>query len=378
MRLETTLIHAGQSADPQTGAVNVPINVSSTFKQDGIGKMRSGYEYARSGNPSRKSLEETLAAIENGSFARAFASGLAAENTLLSTLRSGDEVVATTDIYGGTYRLFAKVFPRFGIKFKLIDGHGPEDFRREFGPKTKMVWIETPSNPLLNLVDIAAIAAIKPNQALLVVDNTFASPYLQTPLDLGADVVVHSATKYLSGHSDAIGGALIYGSPALDEEISFLHNAQGAVLSPFDAYLIQRGIKTLAVRMRQHEANAFKVAEFLRGHPRVDKVHFAGFPDHPGNAIARKQMRGQTGVVSFSMKGNRADLDQFFRKLEIFTFAESLGGVESLTCYPYEMTHGSIPADVKDRIGITPRLIRLSVGLEDADELVADLKNALA
>jgi cystathionine beta-lyase/cystathionine gamma-synthase len=378
MTLDTKLIHAGQEPDPVTGAVNVPINVSSTYKQDGIGRFRSGYEYSRTGNPSRLSLEATLAAIENGTYARAFASGLAAENTLLSLLHSGDEVVGTSDIYGGTYRLFTKVFPRFGVTFRPVEGHDPADFAKVIGPKTKLIWVETPTNPLLNLVDIAAVAALKPRNAWLAVDNTFASPYFQTPLDFGADIVVHSATKYLGGHSDVIGGALVYNDPALDEELKYLQNAQGGILSPFDSYLIQRGIKTLGVRMKRHEATAWKVAEFLRGHPRVSKVLFAGFDDHPGAAVARKQMRGQPGIVSFVHKGSKDDVDRFFQRLKLFTFAESLGGVESLTCYPYEMTHGSIPPAVKDKIGISDRLVRLSVGLEDEDELVEDLKTALA
>ena len=377
MTLDTKLIHAGQEPDPVTGAVNVPINVSSTFKQDGIGQMRSGYEYARSGNPTRNSLEATLAAIENGGFAKAFASGLAAENTLLSLLHSGDEVVGTSDIYGGTYRLLTKVFPRFGVTFRAVNGHNPADFKKQLSSRTRLIWVETPTNPLLNLVDIASIAELKPKNVLLAVDNTFASPYFQTPLDLGADVVVHSATKYLSGHSDVIGGALVYKDKALDEEIRYLHNAQGGILSPFDSYLIQRGIKTLGVRMKRHEQTAWKVAEFLRGHSKAEKVFFAGFEDHPGAAVAKKQMRGQPGLVSFVLNGTKSDVNRFFQSLKLFTFAESLGGVESLTCYPYEMTHGSIPAEVKDKIGITDRLIRLSVGLEDANELIEDLKSAL-
>ncbi|HWQ09425.1 MAG TPA: PLP-dependent transferase [Holophaga sp.] len=375
MKLDTRLIHAGQVPDPATGAVNVLINTSTTFKQDGVGGLRSGFEYSRSGNPSRLSLEATLAAIENGSHARAFASGLAAETALLSRLSPGDKVVASTNVYGGTYRLLVKVFARFGVQIVLVDGHRTEDLLEALAPDTRLVWLETPSNPLLDIVDIARIAERKPRGALLVVDNTFASPYFQTPLDLGADLVVHSTTKYLGGHSDVVGGAVVSRDPLLDEEIGFYQNAEGAVPSPFDCYLVQRGIKTLGVRMERHEANAFAVAEFLEGHPDVERVFFPGLPNHPGHAIAVRQMRGQSGIVSFLLRGEPS---RFFERLRLFTLGESLGGVESLVCLPYEMTHGSVPADVKARIGVAPNLVRLSVGLEDRDELLEDLGSALS
>ena len=375
MKLDTRLIHAGQDPDPFTGAVNVPINTSTTFKQDGVGGLRSGYEYSRSGNPTRLSLEATLAAIENGNHARAFASGLAAETALLSLLSPGDKVVASTNVYGGTYRLLVKVFAKFGVRIVLVDGHRTEDLVEALTPDTRLVWLETPSNPLLDIVDIAQVAERKPEGALLVVDNTFASPYFQTPLDLGADLVVHSTTKYLGGHSDVVGGAVVSRDSRLDEEIAFYQNAEGAVPSPFDCYLVQRGIKTLGVRMERHQANAFAVAEFLEGHPKVERVFFPGLPEHPGHAIALRQMRGQSGMVSCVLREEPA---RFFDRLRLFTLGESLGGVESLACLPHEMTHGSVPAEVKARLGIGPRLVRLSVGLEDRDELLEDLGDALS
>lgn len=376
MKLDTRLIHAGQEPDPATGAVNVPINMSTTFQQDGIGGLRSGYEYARSGNPSRQSLEATLAAIENGTHARAFASGLAAETAVLSTLQAGDQVVSSSNIYGGTYRLFTKVFGKFGVRFTMVDGHGTRDLLEALSPSVRLIWLETPSNPLLDIVDIARIAESKGN-ALLVVDNTFASPYFQNPLDLGADLVVHSTTKYLGGHSDVVGGAVITGQSSLDADIGFYQNAEGAVPSPFDCYLVQRGIKTLGVRMKRHEENAYKVAEGLVGHPKVARVLFPGLPEHPGHALALRQMRGQSGLVTFELRGDAEALARFFSRLRLFTVGESLGGVESLVCLPYEMTHGSVPPEVKARLGITPNLIRLSVGLEDGDELLDDLRSAL-
>jgi cystathionine beta-lyase/cystathionine gamma-synthase len=377
MKLATKFIHAGQDPDPRTGAVNVPINTSSTYKQDGVGVQRDGYEYARSGNPSRRSLEQTLAAAENGKFGRAFASGLAAETAVLSLLSPGDEVVSTPDIYGGTYRLFTKVFPKYGISFRFVESHDPAEIAKAFTAKTRLIWIETPTNPLLNIVDIAEVAARKPKDAILAVDNTFASPYFQTPLDLGADLTVHSTTKYIGGHSDIIGGAIVTNRADLDEPLGFYQNAAGSIQSPYESYLVQRGLKTLAVRMEQHQSNARVVAEFLRGHTAVEKVFFAGFEDHPGYAVAKKQMRGQPGMVSLRLQGGRPSVDRFIRGLSLITFAESLGGVESLACYPYLMTHGSIPAEQKDRIGITENLVRLSIGIEDPEDLLDDLRRAL-
>jgi cystathionine beta-lyase/cystathionine gamma-synthase len=378
MKLDTLLIHAGQDPDPATGAVNVPINVSTTFKQDGIGGLRSGCEYSRSGNPSRSSLEATLAAIEHGTHARAFASGLAAETAVLSLLDPGDQLVSSINIYGGTYRLFTQVFAKYGVIFDLVDGHSTEAILAGISASTRMIWVETPSNPLLDIVDIARIAGAKPRGAILVVDNTFASPYFQNPLDLGADLVVHSTTKYLSGHSDVVGGAVVAGSAELDAAIGFHQNAAGAVPSPFDCYLIQRGIKTLGVRMQRHQENAHAVAAGLLAHPRVERVFFPGLPEHPGYTVARRQMRGQSGLVTFALGGEADRLARFFSRLRLFTVADSLGGVESLACLPWDMTHGSVPAEVKERLGITPSLVRLSVGLEDRDELLDDLMSALS
>ena len=378
MHLNTKFIHAGVEPDPQTGAVNVAISVSSTFKQDGVGGFRSGFEYARGGNPSRNSLEATLAAVENGKYGRAFSSGLAASSAIIATLNPGDEIITTADIYGGTYRLFTKVYSKYNINVKWGDSHSADDIIAAITEKTKLIWIESPTNPLLNIIDIARVAAKKPVDVILVVDNTFASPYFQTPLDLGADIVVHSTTKYISGHSDIIGGAVITNDPQFDEALHFQQYANGAVPSAFDCYLTQRGLKTLAVRMDRHQSNAFDVAHFLRTHTQVEKVFFVGFSDHLGHAIAKKQMRGFPGMVSFLIKGGRKAADQFFDRVRIFTFAESLGAVESLTCYPYLMTHGGIPPEVKDRIGIADNLIRLSVGIEDISDLIDDLKQALA
>ncbi len=377
MRLNTKLIHAGQAPDKQNGGVNVAISTSSTFKQDGVGGFRDGYEYSRGGNPSRNSLEETLAAIENGKYARAFASGLAASSAIISTLNPGDEIIATADIYGGTYRLFTKIFPKYNIKVKLLETHSALEITAAITKDTKLIWIESPTNPLLNIIDIAQVAANKPAGVLLAVDNTFASPYFQTPLDLGADIVVHSTTKYIGGHSDIIGGAVITNNAALADAIYFQQYANGGVPSPFDCYLAQRGLKTLAVRMERHQSNAIAVANYLQTHSQVEKVFFVGFPDHPGHAVAKKQMRGFPGMVSFLIKGGRPAADKFFDKVRVFTFAESLGAVESLTCYPYLMTHGGIPEEVKDRIGIAQNLIRLSVGIEDIADLLEDLQQAL-
>lgn len=377
MRFETKAIHAGQPADPRTGAVNVPVHLSTTFKQDGVGGLRSGYEYARTGNPSRDSLEQTIAALENARFAASFASGLAATAAVLDLLAPGDEVLTTLDVYGGTYRLFADVLARRGLRFRFLATADAREILAAASPATKMLWIETPTNPLLNIVDLAALADGRRAGTLLVVDNTFATPYFQTPLDLGADVVVHSATKYLAGHSDVVHGAVATSDLELHQRIKFHQNAVGAVPGPFDCFLVQRGLKTLAVRMERHAANAERVAEDLVRRAGVEQVLFPWLPRHPGVEVARRQMRGPSGVVSFRLAGGRAAAEAVLSRFEVFTLAESLGGVESLACHPYTMTHGSMPADEKERIGVTQGLVRLSVGLEAIDDLLADLDQAL-
>ncbi len=377
MKFATKAIHAGQEPDPRTGAVNVPVWLSTTFKQDGIGNFRGGYEYSRTGNPSRNSLEETIAALEGGRHGLSFASGSAASAALFDLLRPGDEVVSTIDVYGGTYRMCRHVFEKYGMTFHFLDTADAGALLGAVNDRTRMIWVETPTNPLLNIHDIGRLAAEKPKGVTLVVDNTFATPYLQRPLELGADVVVHSVTKYLSGHSDVVGGAIVTSDDAIHESCRFYQNATGGVPSPFDCYLVQRGIKTLAVRMDRHSESAAALADFLLGHPKVDHVWFPGLESHPGHALARRQMSGWSGMVSFRIRGGRAAVDRFAERLEVFALAESLGGVESLCCYPYTMTHGAIPDAEKDRIGIGADLVRLSVGLEDVDDLVADVRQAL-
>ncbi len=376
--LATRAIHAGQEPDPRTGAVVVPIVTASTFRQDGVGGFRDGFEYARTDNPTRRSLEQTLAAIENASHARAFASGSAATAAVISLFEPGDEVLTTIDVYGGTYRLFEQVFTRYGLRFRFLASSDADEILAAASERTKMIWIETPTNPLLNVIDIARLAEGRPDGAALVVDNTFGTPFFQNPLDLGADIVVHSSTKYLGGHSDALGGAVITGDMGIDERIAFHQNAAGAVPSPFDCYLLQRGIKTLAVRMPRHEENARRIAEMLEEHPLVERVFFPGITSHPHHDLAARQMRGVPGMVSFRLRGGRPAVDRFFAALELFSLAESLGGVESLACYPFTMTHGAIPDEQKLKIGITDDLIRLSAGIEDGSDLLADLERALA
>lgn len=378
MQFETKLIHAGQEADKQTGSVNVPVYQTSTYKQDAIGKDR-GWEYSRSGNPTRKALEDCIAALEGAKFGLAFASGLAAETAVLGgLLKKGDHVVTGDDLYGGTYRLFEKVFKKWGLEISYADSKDPASFKRAMRRNTRLIWAETPTNPLLSITDIAALAKIaKKAKAVLAVDNTFATPYFQQPIKLGADIVVHSSTKYLGGHSDVIGGLLAIKSDELHETIKFYQNAAGAVPGPWDAWLTLRGIKTLSVRMKAHEANAFELASFLAGHPSVSKVYYPGLENHPGHALAADQMDGFGGMVSFELKGGRRAADSFFKKLKIFTLAESLGGVESLACYPATMTHAAIPEKERLKRGITDGLIRLSAGIENSDDLVKDLDRAL-
>jgi cystathionine beta-lyase/cystathionine gamma-synthase len=378
MEFATRAIHAGQPADPSTGATITPIFQTSTYTQSGLGENK-GYEYSRTHNPTRTALETCLASLENARFGLAFASGMAATTAVLSLLQSGDHLVAGDDLYGGTYRLFERVLRKDGLTFDYVPARDPAAYESAIRPETRMIWIETPTNPLLSLVDIQAVAAIaRRHQVTLVVDNTFASPYLQQPLDLGAHVVVHSTTKYINGHSDVVGGAVLTSDEALYAAVKFYQNAAGGVPSPFDAWLTLRGVKTLAVRMRQHCANAMRIARFLEGHPRVRRVYYPGLPSHPDHALAGRQMRDFGGMVSFAFEGTRDDVDTFVRRLRVFALAESLGGIESLCCHPVTMTHGSIPVEERERRGITDTLLRLSVGIEDADDLIADLDQALA
>ncbi|MGW4237017.1 cystathionine gamma-synthase [Streptomyces sp. NPDC004749] len=373
---ETLAIHAGNTADPLTGAVVPPIYQVSTYKQDGVGGLRGGYEYSRSANPTRTALEENLAALEGGRRGFAFASGLAAEDCLLRTLLTpGDHVVIPDDAYGGTFRLFAKVVSRWGVEWSVADTSDPEAVRAALTPRTKAIWVETPSNPLLGITDIAALAGIARAAGVrLVVDNTFASPYLQQPLALGADIVVHSTTKYMGGHSDVVGGALIVNDVELADELAFHQNAMGAVAGPFDAWLVLRGIKTLAVRMDRHSENATRIAEMLTEHPRVSKVLYPGLPDHPGHEVAAKQMKAFGGMVSFQVADGEEAAVAVCDRAELFTLGESLGGVESLIEHPGRMTHASAAGSALE---VPADLVRLSVGIESAEDLLADLRRAL-
>jgi cystathionine gamma-lyase len=379
MKFATRAIHAGQEPDPSTGAVMTPIFQTSTYAQAGLGEHK-GYEYSRSGNPTRAALEACLAALENGQYGLAFASGLAAEHAALSLLSAGDHLLSCDDLYGGTYRLFERVLKRYHVEASYVSASASvADYERAIRPNTRMLWLETPTNPLLNLVDIRALAELGHRHKLLVVvDNTFASPYFQQPLQLGADIVVHSTTKYINGHSDVIGGALIMNDPATYESIKFFQNAAGGVPGPFDSWLTLRGIKTLAVRMRQHAENAMTVARFLSEHPRVEKIYYPGLPSHPDYELAKRQMSGFGGMVSFQFKGSYEDVTQMVRRFKVFALAESLGGVESLVCHPASMTHASIPREIREARGLTDTLLRLSVGLEDAEDLLADLEQVLA
>ncbi|MBV9023653.1 MAG: cystathionine gamma-synthase [Streptomycetaceae bacterium] len=374
---ETLAIHAGQEADPATGAVVTPIYQVSTYKQDGVGGLRGGYEYSRSANPTRTALEENLAAIEGGRRGLAFASGLAAEDCLLRTvLVPGDHVVIPDDAYGGTFRLFSKVVETWGVQWSVADTSDPAAVRAELRANTKVIWVETPSNPLLGITDIAAIAEIAHGAGIcLVVDNTFASSYLQQPLTLGADVVVHSTTKYMGGHSDVVGGALVTGDEGLGEQLAYHQNAMGAIAGPFDAWLVMRGIKTLAVRMDRHCTNAARVAEMLASHPKVTQVLYPGLPSHPGHEIAAKQMKAFGGMVSFRVAGGEDAAVEVCNRAELFTLGESLGGVESLIEHPGRMTHASAAGSALE---VPSDLVRLSVGIESVDDLLADLSQALS
>ncbi|MFZ4057814.1 MAG: cystathionine gamma-synthase [Ferruginibacter sp.] len=378
MKLATKIIHAGATPDPSTGAIMTPIYQTSTYVQSAPGQHQ-GYEYARSQNPTRKALEDALAIIENAKFALAFSSGVAATDAVIKLLEPGDEVIAANDMYGGTYRLFTKVFEKFGIKFIYVDTTNADNVAKAITPKSKLIWIETPTNPLMNITDIEAVAKIsKAAGTILCVDNTFASPYLQNPLDNGADIVMHSATKYLGGHSDVIQGALMMNDESLRERLYFIQKSCGAVPGPMDCFLVLRGIKTLHLRMERHCENGIKVAHYLRHHPKVERVYWCGFEDHHNHAIAAKQMRGFGGMMSFTLKDNSVEAaTKVLSSTHLFSLAESLGGVESLINHPASMTHASIPREERIKNGLSDGLIRLSVGVEDADDLIADLQQAI-
>ncbi|MCK6448068.1 MAG: cystathionine gamma-synthase [Planctomycetes bacterium] len=377
-RFETRAIHAGQEANPENGAIMTPVYFTSTYKQDAPAKPRGGYEYSRTSNPTRTALQENLAALEGGLFGLCFSSGLAATNALLDRLVPGDHVVAGNDLYGGTYRIFKRVFERYGIRFTFVDTTEPAQVERALEAATKYVYIETPSNPLLRLTDVAAIATItKRAKKLLVVDNTFATPYLQQPLALGADIVLHSLTKYLGGHSDVVGGALILNDASLRDELAFFQNAVGGTPGPMDCFLVLRGTKTLGVRMDRHGANALAIARYLEKHPLVDRVIYPGLESHAQHGLAKRQMKNFGGMVSFEMKGGVAAGNAVASNTRLFTLAESLGGVESLIETPPSMTHASIPAETRRAAGLADGLVRLSVGIEHVDDLVADLGQAL-
>src|SRR6188474_1203176 len=378
MKPGTKFIHAGAEPDPSTGAIMTPIYQTSTYVQAAPGKHK-GYEYARSQNPTRKALEEALAVIENAKYGLAFSSGVAATDAVIKLLAPGDEVIASNDLYGGTYRLFTKVFEKFGIKFIYIDTSNIANVESSISSATKLIWIETPTNPLMNVTDIEAVAVVaKKAGALLCVDNTFASPYLQNPLDLGADIVMHSATKYLGGHSDVIQGSLMLNDADLREKLYFIQKSCGAVPGPMDCFLVLRGIKTLHLRMKAHCENGAKIAHWLRKHPKIGKVYWPGFEDHPGHSVVKKQMRDFGGMLSFVLKND--SVEEAMRVLsstKLFSLAESLGGVESLINHPASMTHASIPKEERIKNGLSDSLIRLSVGIEDADDLIADLEQAI-
>jgi cystathionine gamma-lyase len=378
MHFATRAIHVGQEADTATGATITPIYQTSTYTQEGLGGHK-GFEYSRTGNPTRAALEACLASLENALYGLAFGSGMAATSAVLSLLRPGDHVVAGDDLYGGTYRIFERVLRPMGIGIDYVTARDTNAYQEALRPQTRMLWIETPTNPLLSLVDISAVAAVAARQgARLVVDNTFATPYLQRPIDLGAHIVVHSTTKYINGHSDVIGGAVLTSDEPAYTDIKFYQNAAGGVPSPFDSWLVLRGVKTLSVRMQKHCENALRVAEFLSTHPLVQQVYYPGLPTHPDHELAARQMSGFGGMVSFAFDGSLADVDAFARSLQVFSLAESLGGVESLCCHPTSMTHGSIPKEERERRGVTDTLLRLSVGIEDHADLIADLDHALA
>ncbi len=378
MKFNTKVIHGGQQHEPATGAVNVPVFLTSTFAQKSPGQLISGYEYSRGANPTRQALEDSLASIENGARGLAFGSGLAAIDCVLKLLNPGDEVIAVDDLYGGSYRMFTRLFEKYQLKFTFIGFDNVEQLEESITDKTKLIWLETPTNPLMKLVDIKMVAdTVKGKDILVAVDNTFATPYIQKPLDLGADIVMHSATKYLGGHSDVIAGALIAKDAELGEKLHFIQFASGGILGPHDSYLVLRGIKTLALRMQRHSDNGFEVAKYLETHSLVDKIFYPGLSSHPQYDLATRQMTEFGGMVSFTFKsGKKEDAVKFLENIKVFTLAESLGGVESLANLPALMTHASIPEEKRAVLGITDDLVRLSVGIEDAEDLIADLEQA--
>jgi cystathionine gamma-lyase len=378
MKFGTKAIHAGQEPDPTTGAIMTPIYQTSTYVQAEPGDHK-GYEYSRGTNPTRKALEDCIASLENAKFGLCFSSGMGAIDAVMKTLKTGDEVITGDDLYGGTYRIFTKIFAPMGIVFKFIDFTNPDNLKQHITPKTKMVWIETPTNPTCKIIDIEAVAKIaKANNILLSVDNTFASPYNQNPINLGADLVMHSVTKYIGGHSDLVMGALCTNSEKLYDELFYIYNACGATPGPMDSFLALRGIKTLHIRMERHNANGISIANYLKNHPAVDKIYWPGFETHPNHEVAKKQMRGFGGMISFTLKGDSKE--QAFKvasSFKVFALAESLGGVESLIGHPASMTHASIPKEEREKVGVTDSLLRLSVGIEDIEDLIADIEQAL-
>ena len=377
MGFSTDAIHAGQEPDPATGAIIVPIYQTSTFVQEELGKHK-GYEYARTGNPTRAALERNLATLEGGKSCYAFASGMAAINALLTLFKAGDHIVAGQNLYGGTFRLFERVLKDFNLEFSYANTGRAEEVGRALRPNTRLLFVETPTNPVMELTDIAATARLaRERKVLLAVDNTFMSPYFQRPLELGADVVVHSTTKYLNGHSDGVGGAVILNDPGLAERLRFLQNAAGAILGPFDSWLVLRGVKTLAVRMQKHNENGLAIAKHLEGHPKVKRVFYPGLPTHPQHDLARKQMSGFGGMLAFET-GSMENAKTVLKSVRLCSLAESLGGVETLISHPASMTHASVPPEERQRIGITDGLVRISVGIEDVEDLIADLDQALA
>lgn len=378
LQFGTKAIHAGQEPDASTGAIMTPVYFTSTYVQESPGKHK-GYAYARGKNPTRTALEKCIASLENAKHGLCFSSGMGATDAIIKLLKPGDEVIATSDLYGGTYRMFTKVFAQYGIKFLFVDMCNAEDISKSTNANTRLLWVETPSNPMMNIIDLSACSEIsKKNKLLFVVDNTFASPYLQNPLALGADIVMHSVTKFLGGHSDVVMGALCTNDDSLHEQLAFIHNACGATPGPMDSFLVLRGIKTLHLRMERHCANGKAVAHFIKSHPKIDKVFWPGFEDHPNHQIAKKQMKDFGGMISFTLKGN--SLEEAFKiasSFKIFSLAESLGGVESLIGHPATMTHASIPKEEREKSGVVDSLLRLSVGIEDVNDLLDDLRLAL-
>ena len=379
MKFGTKAIHAGVEPDPTTGAIMTPIYQTSTYVQEKVGQHK-GYAYSRTLNPTRHALENALAELENAKYGACFGSGVAAIDCLMKMLRPGDEVITTNDLYGGSYRIFTGIFENYGIKFHFVNMNDLEKVEKEINDHTKLIWAETPTNPMMNIIDIERLSSIaKRYEVMLGVDNTFATPYLQNPIDLGADIVMHSVTKYLGGHSDVVMGALVTSDKSIADEMYRIQNSSGAVTGPMDSFLVLRGLKTLHLRMQRHCENGEKVAKFLKDHTKVENVYWPGFENHPNHTIAKKQMRGFGGMISFSIKGNRlSEAHAIMEKFKVFSLAESLGGVESLTCHPATMTHAAIPAKEREEAGIVDSLIRLSVGVEDIEDLINDLKQALA